>query len=134
MINEIFNLMQCFYISSYLNANGECILSDVGNVWFNAKKCKTKKDIICKLLESCSRPIAKGEPYRSQKKNTEWRTRLLICLNDYLKTNFSHDDMYLIYDQLGNGVNHKLTLKFINSGFDLTLLKAKYIEERRRKE
>ena len=129
MINEIFNLMNCFHIKSkcsYLNSFGECILSDVGNVWFNAKKCKTKKDIICKLLECCSRPIAKGQPYRNEKKNIEWRTELLNCLNDYLKTNFSLDDMYWIYDQLGNGVNHKLTLKFINSGFDLTLLRPKH--------
>lgn len=129
MINEIFILMQCFYINSrcaYLNAFGDCILSDIGNVWFNAKKCKTKKDIICKLLESCSRPIAKGQPYRTENKNNEWRNSLLNCFNDYLKTNFSKDDMYLIYDKLGNGVNHELTLKFINSGFDLTLLKSKH--------
>ena len=129
MINEIFCLMQCFYINSrspYLNAFGECIISDVGNVWFNAKNCKTKKDIICKLLESCSRPIAKGEPYRTEKKNIEWRNSLLNCYNEYLETNFSLNDMYWIYDKLGNGINHKLTLKFINSGFDLTVLKPKH--------
>ena len=125
MINEIFNLMKCFP-NSYLNAFEELIISDIGNIYFNTKKCKTKKDIICKLLECCSRPLAKGQPYRSEKRNNEWRNSLLQGYNEYLQTNFSQNDMYWIYDQLGNGVNHKLTLRFINSGFDLSLLKPNY--------
>ena len=125
MINEIFNLMKCFP-NSYLNAFGELIISDIGNIYFNTNKCKTKKDIICKLLEYCSRPLAKGQPYKSEKRNNVWRNSLLVGYNKYLETNFNQNDMYWIYDQLGNGVNHKLTLKFINSGYDLSLLNPIY--------
>lgn len=76
MLNEIFDVMKCFP-KSYLTQFGELILSDKGNVYFIAKDCNTQKDIICKLLEWCSRPIAKGEPYRQEKRNKEWRESLL---------------------------------------------------------
>mgnify|MGYP003372777374 CR=1 FL=1 len=124
MIDEVFNVMKCFP-GSYLNPFGDLILSEKGNVYFIAKGCKTKRDIVCKLLERCSRAIAKGEPYRSEKRNIEWRETLLVGYNKYLQTNFTLEDMYWIYDRLGNAVNHELTLKFINSGFDLSLLLRK---------
>lgn len=58
MFNEIFNVMKCFP-KSYITQFGELILSDKGNVYFTAKDCNTQKDIVCKLLEWCSRPLAK---------------------------------------------------------------------------
>lgn len=61
MLDEIFNVMKCFP-GSFINRCGEAILSKKGNVYFIAKGCKTQKDILCELLEWCSRPIAKGEP------------------------------------------------------------------------
>ena len=85
----------------------------------------TQKDIICKLLEWCSRPIAKGEPYRQEKRNKEWKESLLSGYNEYLGTEFTQEDMYWIYDKLGNAVNHELTLKFIASGYDLNLVYPK---------
>ncbi len=121
MIDEVFNVMQCFP-KSYITQFGELILSDKGNVYFIAKDCNTQKDIICKLLEWCSRPLAKGEPYRQEKRNKEWREALLSGYNEYLGTQFTQEDMYWIYDKLGNGVNHDLTLKFISSGYDLNLV------------
>lgn len=121
MIDEVFNVMKCFP-DSYLNSFEELILSDKGNVYFNTKGCVTKQDIVCKLLEWCSRPIAKGEPYQSEKRNREWRESLLVGYNEYLQTNFTQEDMYWVYDRLGNAVNHELTLKFIDSGFDLSLM------------
>ena len=128
MIDEVFNVMKCFP-GSYLNPAGDLILSDEGNVYFIAKGCATKQDIVCKLLEWCSRPIAKGEPYRSEKRNREWRESLLDGYNEYLQTNFTQEDMYWVYDKLGNAVNHELTLKFIDSGFDLSLVRPKENEK-----
>lgn len=121
MLNEIFDVMKCFP-KSYLTQFGELILSDKGNVYFTAKDCNTQKDIICKLLEWCSRPLAKGEPYHQEKRNKEWRESLLSGYNEYLGTQFTQEDMYWIYDKLGNAVNHELTIKFIESGYDLKLL------------
>lgn len=121
MIDEVFNVMECFP-NSYINRCGELILSDKGNVYFTAKNCKTQKDIICKLLEWCSKPLAKGEPYCQEKRNREWREKLLFGYNKYLGTQFTQEDMYWIYDKLGNAVDHELTIKFIESGYNLKLL------------
>lgn len=121
MTDEIFGLMECFP-GSYINRFGEIILSEKGNVYFTAKNCTDKEDIICKLLEWCSRPMAKGEPYSSHKRNNEWREQLISSLNRYLGTNFDQEDMYWIYDQLGNAVNHKLTLRFIRSDFNMAII------------
>lgn len=124
MTNEVFKLMKCFP-GSYINACGELILSKKGNVYFTAHTCLVKENIICKLLEWVSRPLAKGEVYRKDKKNNEWRDNLIACLNKYLGTDFDQTDMYWIYDKLGNGVDHELTLEFIKSGFDLSLVYPK---------
>lgn len=121
MIDEVFNVMACFP-KSYINQCGELILSDRGNLYFTAKGCDSKTDIVCKLLEWCSRPIAKGQPYRQEKRNKEWRETLLSGYNKYLGTHFTLEDMYWVYDKLGNAVNHELTLKFIESGYDLSLV------------
>ena len=121
MIDEVFNVMECFP-NSYINRCGELILSVKGNVYFTAKYCKTQKDIICKLLEWCSKPLAKGEPYCQEKRNREWREKLLFGYNKYLGTQFTQEDMYWIYDKLGNAVDHELTIKFIESGYNLKLL------------
>ena len=121
MFNEIFNVMKCFP-KSYITQYGDLILSVKGNVYFKAEDCNTQKDIICKLLEWCSRPLAKGEPYRQEKRNKEWRESLLSGYNEYLGTQFTQEDMYWIYEKLGNAVNHELTLKFITSGYDLKLV------------
>lgn len=128
MTDEIFNVMKCFP-GSYINHVGEVILSDKGNVYFTAINCMNKTDIVCEILEWCSRSIAKGEPYCHKKRNREWREKLLSGCNKYLGTNFTQEDMYWIYDQLGNAINHKLTLKFIESGFDLRLVYPKAKQE-----
>lgn len=128
MIDEIFEVMKCFS-GSFINSHGELIISDIGNVFFTAIDCETKEDVICKLLEWCSRPIAKGEPYATYKRNIEWRNSLRYGYNCYLGTNFTQADMYWIYDKLGNAVNHELTLKFIHSNYDLSLVRPQEDEE-----
>lgn len=60
MTDEIFNLMECFP-ESYINRCGGIILSKKGNVYFSAKNCTNKEDVICKLLEWSSRSMAKGD-------------------------------------------------------------------------
>lgn len=127
MIDEIFNV-QKYFSGSYVNQQGELIISERGNVYFIANDCRDKEDVICKLLEWCSRPIAKGQPYATNKRNIEWRNSLLRGYNNYLGTTFTQDDMYWIYDKLGNAVNHELTLKFIRSNFDLSLVRPQESE------
>lgn len=122
MTDEIFKLMK-YFSGSFINSDGELIISKKGNVYFKASDCDSKEDVICKLLEWCSRPIAKGEPYSDERRNFGWRCILLCECNNYLKTNFTPADMLLIYDRLGNVVNHSLTLNFIRNNYDLSILK-----------
>ncbi len=124
MIDEVFNVM-AYFPKSYINRCGELILSERGNVYFTTGNCEYKTDIICKLLEWCSRPVAKGQAYASTKRNKEWREELLRGFNEYLGTQFTLEDMYWIYDKLGNAVDHDLTLNFIESGYDLSLVYPK---------
>ncbi len=121
MIDEVFAVMQCFP-ESYITKFGEVVLSNKGNVYFTALYCKDKTAIICKLLEWCSRPIAKGEPYARKDSNEKWRRTLLDGYNKYLGTEFTQEDMCWIYDKLGNAVDHELTIKFIESGYNLELV------------
>ena len=121
MLDEIFNVMKCFP-NSFINSNAEVILSTKGNVYFDSKVCYDKKDVVCMLLEWCSRPIAKGVVYSSDKRNREWQEGLLNHLNEYLDTQFSLEDMYYIYQELGNGVDRERTIEFIENGFDMNLI------------
>ena len=106
-----------------MNYSGDCILCEKGNVYFTVINCETETDIKCKLLEWCSRSAAKGEPYRTEKKNIEFRQFVTNGINIYLGTDFTVEDMYWIYDMLGIAVNNQLTLDFIASGYDMEFLK-----------
>ena len=47
---------------------------------------------------------------------------LFRSVNRYLGTDFSEDDMDLIYTYLGNECNHEKTVRFIKSGYDMEIL------------
>lgn len=44
-------------------------------------------------------------------------------INKFLGTDFTREDMKMIYVNLGNAVHHQKTLEFIDSGYDMELLK-----------
>ena len=55
----------------------------------------------------------------------EYKKYLLECFpNSALETDFSTDDIKLIYQKLGNRINHDLTVKFAENGFDMKVLKG----------
>lgn len=45
-------------------------------------------------------------------------------INAFCGTNFRKKEIAIIYQELGNCVNHQLTLKFIRSGFNMAVLEA----------
>jgi hypothetical protein len=100
---------------SFINNSNEIILEPRNNVYFRLDGVHTELDFKCKMFAWVSRPIAKSL-------NKYWAPRVLSSVNQLLRTNFSKDDMYLIYDRLGNDVNRPLAIKFIESNYDLTLL------------
>lgn len=69
----------------------------------------------CKVLEWLSRAAFKEG-------NDEVSKWYLEGINKFLGTKFSHKDIEEIYCHLGNSVNRGLTLKFINSNYDIEVL------------
>lgn len=116
-------LMNCFP-NSFLNSNLEFIANRYSNLYFNLKNCLTEIDVKCKVLEWFSRDCFKTQAYRSRKRNEQYHNEILNCVNDYLDTHFTQGDMEKIYARLGNAINHELTIKFIESGYDMKLLEG----------
>ena len=44
-------------------------------------------------------------------------------INEFLGTDFDSEDMEEIYTYLGNACNHKRTVQFIESGYEVSALK-----------
>lgn len=121
ILNELKKLLGLFP-ESYINQNLEVILIPKTNTYFSLKGVGSRRDIIAKLFMWCSRTIAKGQPFRTQKRNNLFREVTKKSLNYYLGTLFSDEDINLIYQRLGNGINQDLTYSFIDSDFDMEVL------------
>lgn len=121
LMNELKELLGLFP-RSFINANLEVILITRTNTYFSLDGVQSRRDIIAKLLMWCSRPIVKGQPFISENRNDAFRELANRSLNHYLGTHFSGEDMALIYQRLGNGINPELTYRFIDSGFDMEVL------------
>lgn len=100
---------------SFINKGNEIILEPRNNVYFRLEDIDTVLDFKCKMFAWLSRPIAKGL-------NKYWSPRVLNSFNSLLGTEFTKEQMLKIYDCLGNDVNRQLTIRFIESNYDLTLL------------
>lgn len=122
IINEtIKRLMGCFY-GSYLNHNFEFICNKKINSYFRLEDVETEIELKCKVLEWLSRPAIKAQQYRQEKRNEDIRQFHLDGINKFLGTNFTRDDIEIIYTYLGNSINRPLCEKFINSGYDMKVL------------
>lgn len=113
IINHALNI----FPNSFINHSKEIILEPKNNVYFRLEDVQTALDFQCKMFAWLSRPIAKGL-------NKYWSPKVLKCFNQLLKTNFTKEEMLKIYDRLGNDVNRELTIKFIESKYDLSLLES----------
>lgn len=121
MTDEVFELMKCFPDSRIVPC-GEMVLDNKNMICLTVKGIETKDEIIYKLLEWGSRTVAKGCPYSSEKSNRQWRRSLLLGFNNYLKTNFTENDIWWVYDKLGNAINHDRTVGFVKSNYDMDWL------------
>lgn len=75
-----------------------------------------ERDFKAAVLEDCSRNAFKGCSRKLQDEH-------LDGINKLLDTKFTRDDMELIYTYLGNGIQHDLCLRFVESGYDLEVLR-----------
>ena len=120
---ETMQLLLSSFPNSFISDKYEFIADSFSNQYFLLRDCKYPEDIECKVLEWLSRAASKGQPYKLEWKNKEYRNRMLRGINNFLETNFSEDEMREIYSYLGNACNHKKTLEFIRSKYDMNLLK-----------
>ena len=122
MINEIVIDLLKSFPGSFLNQYGEFIAHREANEYFQLSKCKDDLEVKCKVLERLSRATCVTEPYKNKKKNEKFNDFMLTGINKFLNTNFDKCSMRTIYQELGNQVNRELTIKFINSGYDMAVL------------
>lgn len=118
VVYELFNA----FPGAFIHYNGEIIVHKAANSYFILNDCKTRLEVQCKVLEWLSRDAFKSEPFRSAAKNIRFNEFILNGINTFLGTHFTHDDMEEIYTHLGNRCNHQRTLRFIESGYNVSIL------------
>lgn len=99
----------------FVSRQNELIINPKRNTYFRLDGVESERDLKAKILEWLSREAAKSIYKWSQLYH-------LNGINSFLGTDFSQEEMYEIYTYLGNGVNHAKTLRFIDSGYDLSVL------------
>ncbi len=121
----VYELMEAFP-GAFIYRNGEIIVHKKANSYFLLKDCVSRLDVQCKVLEWLSRDAYKTEPFESTTKNIQFNEFILEGINTFLGTNFTENDMEEIYTYLGNRCNHQLTVRFIESGYDVSMLEEDY--------
>ena len=109
-----------FNLRVFINNDNEIIFSTKVNIYFRLADVETELDFKSKVLEWLSYHTADNHGcfYPKISKKIE------DMINYILNTRFSHQDLQRIYGSLGNRINHDLTVKFINSNYDMSLLEA----------
>ncbi len=114
-------LMKCFP-QSFINYMGEFVAHRYANEYFILDNCETETDVKFKVLAWFSRGAHKTEPYQTKKKNDKFHEFMLKGINKYLGTSFTQSDIELIYTYFGNGCNKDICYKFINSGYNMSII------------
>jgi len=129
MVHEgvLLRLMRAFP-NSFINHNMEFIAHRYSNTYFLLSTCENELDVKCKVLEWFSRAAYKAQPYQTTKSNKKFHSFMLNGINEFLHTEFTEDDLALIYQKLGNSVRHDLTVAFVESGYDMAILQKQEAE------
>lgn len=123
-MKELTRLMGCFR-GSFINSNCEMIIEPKSNVYFLLENIETDIELKCKVLEHISRSACKSEPFNTKAKNIQLHENMLDGINEFLGTNFNILEMEDIYCKLGNGINRKLALEFIESNYNMDLIEKR---------
>ena len=117
-VNKFIEIVKKYSPKSFINNRNELIVEPKNNIYFRLEDVNTNLDLKCKVIAWLSRPSCKGV-------SDYWQRRILSILNEFLGTSFTREDIDIIYTYLGNDCNRKLCIKFIESGYDLALLRDK---------
>lgn len=103
-------------LKSFINEDNELIVIPKINAYFKLKDVETELDFKCKVLNWLS---FYASPNHWDKR---WSNEIIDYTNFILHTDFSKEDFETIYKHLGNGINNDLTIKFIQSDYDMKVL------------
>ena len=117
LINKTLSYGYANGLHSFVNENNELIVIPKINAYFRLEDVKTTLDFKCKVINWLSYYVAPNHWYRY------WSLKMMKYINYILNTNFTKDDFDLIYGRLGNNVHPALTIKFIESNYDMDVLK-----------
>lgn len=115
LIKDFISIVRKHSPNCFISPNFELIVEPKNNIYFRLEDVNTELDLKCKVLAWLSRHSCKGV-------SNYWQKRIRAIVNEYLGTNFTFDDMVEIYTYLGNDLNRDKTIKFIESGYDFSLL------------
>ena len=116
---------------SFINDREEFIAHPRTNQYFILWDCKTVEAVEAKVLEYLSRAAFKTAPYSQEWRNRRFHEFMLSGVNAFLDTDFSEEDMELIYTYMGSGIKRGLTLAFIDHDMSMKWLKN-WISENRK--
>lgn len=121
---NIISRLAAAFPRSLLTQRAEFVADPRGavNSYFVLQDCETEEDVIAKVLEWLSRDAFKSLHFSTMAANRKCWEYHLNGINSFCGTKFTPQDMGYIYTHLGNACNHKKTLAFIRSGYDLTVL------------
>ena len=99
----------------FINRHYEIIIHPKQNTWFRLDDVATEMDLTAKVIEFLSREAAKSISDASRRYH-------LTGINTFLGTSFTQEQMMEIYTYLGNRCNHAKTVRFIEGGYDMSIL------------
>ena len=110
------------FIKYYVNGGFEITLDEKNVLWFSLGKIESDIELKRGFISAVSR-CYKTAPYEKEWRNRRYQTELMTSFNEALGTKFNDDEIAYIYTYLGNGCNKPIAIKFIESGYDLNVLK-----------
>lgn len=114
---------------SFINHLNELILIPDFNVYFGLNDVDAETDLYCKMCEWFSRDCCKAARYSQGWRLKSYWQKNTDHFNAICGTEFTIEDMAVIYQRLGNSVNHSLTVEFVESGFDIMVLEKEVESE-----
>ena len=107
--------IQAAFPQSFVNMQNELVFSLRTDSGFSLKDVTDETQLKAKILEWLTRTAIKAVSPKERKLHFEGSNKLL-------GTNFTLEEMTDIYTYLGNGINHDLCVKFVESGYDMTMI------------
>lgn len=106
-----------------INSNLELILIPDTGAYINLNEVCTEIDLKRICLVAVCRDCFKTQRFKYVSMNDRFHDYNLRRLNEALETNFTKEDMEIIYQYFGNGLNQDLAASFVVSGYDMNIFK-----------